>query len=187
MMAAEPERPLGRDRGGGPKRLVAHRPGRFQVVANLALPTRGSESESRSTDHEHPIAVTGPRDQSPLRLLEWRISDVDRRISTYIPATLRPWKHPIRRSLSLQIGHYGAIAQLAERLDRTQEVGGSNPPSSTLFPCKSAVFVLFSVGFGGNVRAHSAQSHRIDLPFGSKSTAPRGGLPSHLQDFSELR
>lgn len=25
----------------------------------------------------------------------------------------------------------GAIAQLAERLDRTQEVGGSNPPSST--------------------------------------------------------
>lgn len=24
----------------------------------------------------------------------------------------------------------GAIAQLAERLDRTQEVGGSNPPSS---------------------------------------------------------
>jgi hypothetical protein len=26
----------------------------------------------------------------------------------------------------------GAIAQLAERLDRTQEVGGSNPPSSIM-------------------------------------------------------
>ena len=29
--------------------------------------------------------------------------------------------------------HHGAIAQLAERLDRTQEVGGSNPPSSIDF------------------------------------------------------
>src|SRR4051812_17564477 len=28
----------------------------------------------------------------------------------------------------------GAIAQLAERLDRTQEVGGSNPPSSIPSP-----------------------------------------------------
>src|ERR1700744_5926544 len=51
-------------------------------------------------------------------------------ISTYIPATLRPCNHPTPCSLSLQIGHFGAIAQLAERLDRTQEVGGSNPPSS---------------------------------------------------------
>jgi hypothetical protein len=51
-------------------------------------------------------------------------------VSPYIPATLRPWNHPIRSRFSLQIGHFGAIAQLAERLDRTQEVGGSNPPSS---------------------------------------------------------
>ena len=36
---------------------------------------------------------------------------------------------------------YGAIAQLGERLDRTQEVGGSSPPSSTrLNACKSASF-----------------------------------------------
>src|ERR1019366_1914944 len=28
-------------------------------------------------------------------------------------------------------GVHGAIAQLGERLDRTQEVGGSSPPSST--------------------------------------------------------
>jgi hypothetical protein len=35
----------------------------------------------------------------------------------------RNWEQlPIRKP--------GAIAQLAERLDRTQEVGGSNPPSS---------------------------------------------------------
>jgi hypothetical protein len=32
---------------------------------------------------------------------------------------------------SLQIRDFGAIAQLGERLDRTQEVGGSSPPSST--------------------------------------------------------
>ena len=34
------------------------------------------------------------------------------------------------RKKYLLIGYFGAIAQLAERLDRTQEVGGSNPPSS---------------------------------------------------------
>src|ERR1700712_548458 len=68
-----------------------------------------------------------------------RLSPAHRAISTHIPATLRPWTHPIRSSLSLQIGHFGAIAQLAERLDRTQEVGGSNPPSSTLFPCNSGI------------------------------------------------
>jgi hypothetical protein len=34
----------------------------------------------------------------------------------------------------------GAIAQLGERLDRTQEVGGSSPPSSiSRDPCKSVV------------------------------------------------
>jgi hypothetical protein len=94
-------------------------PGRSQVVANLARRAHGSQSESRSTDHGHPIVVVGAGGPSPLRLLEWRISDVHRRISTYIPATLRPWNHPIRSRFSLQIGHFGAIAQLAERLDRT--------------------------------------------------------------------
>src|SRR5689334_6974096 len=59
-----------------------------------------------------------------------RISAPHRPIPNHIPATLRPCTHPIQSSLSLQIGHFGAIAQLAERLDRTQEVGGSNPPSS---------------------------------------------------------
>src|SRR6185312_13746769 len=47
-----------------------------------------------------------------------------------IPARLPPCTNPTHRRSSLQIGHLGAIAQLAERLDRTQEVGGSNPPSS---------------------------------------------------------
>src|SRR4051794_33654225 len=32
----------------------------------------------------------------------------------------------------LQSSDRGAIAQLGERLDRTQEVGGSSPPSSTI-------------------------------------------------------
>jgi hypothetical protein len=36
----------------------------------------------------------------------------------------------------------GAIAQLAERLDRTQEVGGSNPPSSIDFSLQGTSFRL---------------------------------------------
>ena len=35
------------------------------------------------------------------------------------------------RRAAATIGFRGAIAQLGERLDRTQEVGGSSPPSST--------------------------------------------------------
>src|SRR3954452_6006843 len=44
-------------------------------------------------------------------------------------------KNSRRRARKLIELHYGpvlgAIAQLGERLDRTQEVGGSSPPSST--------------------------------------------------------
>src|SRR5215211_4492615 len=43
------------------------------------------------------------------------------------PATIG-W--PSRADLLLRTAHRGAIAQLGERLDRTQEVGGSSPPSS---------------------------------------------------------
>src|SRR3954454_764885 len=35
-----------------------------------------------------------------------------------------------RERQTLPRPHHGAIAQLGERLDRTQEVGGSSPPSS---------------------------------------------------------
>jgi hypothetical protein len=129
-------------------RLLSQRPGRFQGGTKLARPVRVSESGHGSTDHGHPIAAAGAGGESPLRLLEWRISDVDRRISPYIPATLRPWYHPIRSSLSLQIGHFGAIAQLAERLDRTQEVGGSNPPSSI----SANALQMQGLALGGSVR-----------------------------------
>ena len=47
--------------------------------------------------------------------------------------------------------HHGAIAQLAERLDRTQEVGGSNPPSSIAeMPCTSAT--CFFAGLSNRLR-----------------------------------
>ncbi len=49
----------------------------------------------------------------------------------------------------------GAIAQLGERLDRTQEVGGSSPPSSTEEPPASGRFFGFSRG---------AQKDRLLLP-----------------------
>jgi hypothetical protein len=62
----------------------------------------------------------------------------------------------------------GAIAQLGERLDRTQEVGGSSPPSSIEgSSCKSATFCLTSQAFwvapaelGITVRHHLAVRRR---------------------------
>ena len=47
-----------------------------------------------------------------------------------------------RRWDRLPATHLGAIAQLAERLDRTQEVGGSNPPSSIDFSLQGTSFRL---------------------------------------------
>ncbi len=45
-----------------------------------------------------------------------------------------PWRKNRREAhgeVRLDLSVRGAIAQLGERLDRTQEVGGSSPPSST--------------------------------------------------------
>ena len=43
----------------------------------------------------------------------------------------RPFREPWMRVSRATLSVLGAIAQLGERLDRTQEVGGSSPPSST--------------------------------------------------------
>src|ERR1700685_1964686 len=47
---------------------------------------------------------------------------------------LLPSARPSRRA-------HGAIAQLGERLDRTQEVGGSSPPSSTSVAREMALWI----------------------------------------------
>src|SRR5205814_939352 len=47
----------------------------------------------------------------------------------------------LMRKRKLHCGLRGAIAQLGERLDRTQEVGGSSPPSS-IFPSHRFAFLL---------------------------------------------
>ena len=60
----------------------------------------------------------------------------------------------------------GAIAQLGERLDRTQEVGGSSPPSSIEKPLLSRGFLMFKL-----------------LPQRRSSTA---GLPSHPAEALDL-
>jgi hypothetical protein len=49
----------------------------------------------------------------------------------------------------------GAIAQLAERLDRTQEVGGSNPPSSISKRLQAPTFPLTAPGRAGRLPAVS--------------------------------
>src|SRR5689334_10629350 len=52
------------------------------------------------------------------------------------------------------LGRPGAIAQLGERLDRTQEVGGSSPPSSTrvgtLAQCGGSVVAGSSPAFAAD-------------------------------------
>jgi hypothetical protein len=49
----------------------------------------------------------------------------------------------------------GAIAQLAERLDRTQEVGGSNPPSSIEgSPCMSAARLFAELSIASEIRSY---------------------------------
>jgi hypothetical protein len=59
----------------------------------------------------------------------------------------------------LHFGHHavathGAIAQLGERLDRTQEVGGSSPPSSIPKPAANRrVFVLSAEPAGGGAES----------------------------------
>ncbi len=73
----------------------------------------------------------------PSRLVVRRLSAVpveviSMSVRATLGARLRPWPPP------------GAIAQLGERLDRTQEVGGSSPPSSILR--KSVVCGVFTVG-----------------------------------------
>src|SRR4051794_4884330 len=65
-------------------------------------------------------------------------------------------KNSRRRARKLIELHYGpvlgAIAQLGERLDRTQEVGGSSPPSS-IGPGSAAVCGVRAFWFSGAVVA----------------------------------
>ena len=60
----------------------------------------------------------------------------------------------------------GAIAQLGERLDRTQEVGGSSPPSSTYLP-------------------HGSPAAAGDSSFRSESSAIRRTDPASLKADSQ--
>src|SRR3954470_22952888 len=53
----------------------------------------------------------------------------------------------------------GAIAQLGERLDRTQEVGGSSPPSS-IRPGSAAVCGVRALSFSGAWMAASFPGNR---------------------------
>jgi hypothetical protein len=71
-----------------------------------------------------------------------------------------------------QSGTHGAIAQLGERLDRTQEVGGSSPPSSIGAGCASILSV--AVAAGGPV-ARRAAALRVPAKGGLLLTHARRG------------
>jgi hypothetical protein len=94
----------------------------------------GQDSNQRPSGFMWPEASTRRKSRVVLAIRIARVAQSE---------TYRPQSPPIRCTMgrrerqqkardSLQIRRFGAIAQLAERLDRTQEVGGSNPPSSTL-------------------------------------------------------
>ena len=76
------------------------------------------------------------------------VIEVHRRISAHIRARLAIRLPAVSRTNPLEIAANGAIAQLAERLDRTQEVGGSNPPSSIA----SKALQTGHIGFRGGIR-----------------------------------
>ena len=62
---------------------------------------------------------------------------------------------PSRTDERLSLTGPGAIAQLGERLDRTQEVGGSSPPSSTPRTPASAGVLAFGTPMSGSGFCHS--------------------------------
>jgi hypothetical protein len=136
----------------------ATRPDRATAASTSRPPRSAADAaRRRATSHEPPLSavgthrcdVVGPRDRDPDR---WhrraarrrppacrsagRGRDDLRASAAVGPASgppARPSARPARpsRTPSLAtIGPPGAIAQLGERLDRTQEVGGSSPPSS---------------------------------------------------------
>src|SRR5437764_4369627 len=67
---------------------------------------------------------------------------------------------------------HGAIAQLGERLDRTQEVGGSSPPSSiNEAPATAGVFASVEADTAGGLGKRS-HFHPVSCP-GSRSSRIR--------------
>ena len=87
--------------------------------------------ETRAEPQRH---LKAPARRRPSRLIRHRSRES--KAHAGILALARPLEPPAALA-------FGAIAQLAERLDRTQEVGGSNPPSSTVRrPCKSGASAL---------------------------------------------
>src|SRR5262249_18729986 len=92
------------------------------------------EQARRPREALRPASVSGDRVRGRLRLpggVEGNGRD-DQRGQARREARRGGRSRPARLDCLLR----GAIAQLGERLDRTQEVGGSNPPSSiTRSPC----------------------------------------------------
>jgi hypothetical protein len=63
---------------------------------------------------------------------------------------------------------HGAVAQLGERLNGIQEVGGSTPLSSTVLPDVTPLR-LFQIRLGANALDHQQADNGTEERFGSKS------------------
>jgi glycerate kinase family protein len=77
----------------------------------------------------------------------------NRRISPRNPIPVCPKSHPEASGFVLQIGNLHQAVPPHRSLNRTQEVGGSNPPSSIgETPCGGAEFVFEAVDLADRVR-----------------------------------
>src|SRR6266496_2061007 len=75
----------------------------------------------------------------------------------------------------------GAIAQLGERLDRTQEVGGSSPPSSiSERPCTAGSFSL------RRLRCDAARLARVWALVPKRGVKAEDGRPQRGPELIEL-
>jgi hypothetical protein len=72
-----------------------------------------------------------------------------------LSARIADYDTPRSVNNTLQIRLFGSVQKFLSA-NRTQEVGGSNPPSSTLLSLEIGTSFFFLVGFDGNHRAHSA-------------------------------
>jgi hypothetical protein len=109
----------------------------------------------------------------------WRGSARTGSVSPALPRRLLPLHLPDHT-----LATRGAIAQLGERLDRTQEVGGSSPPSSIhKVPAKSQVFMVVPAGpigvilstgpFTGPIAGGSVVSWPLEDGRDGRRSAPR--------------
>jgi hypothetical protein len=116
---------------GSQSRLPVRPPPRSKAPNAKTALIGASKQRSNTSAKRWPTNPCTPRSSNALPRTRAGKPRPISRIPKPIRCKLRPLPAAPQTLFSCKTATYGAIAQLAERLDRTQEVGGSNPPSST--------------------------------------------------------